>query len=208
MPTIVPEHIKIGPADIFYGVTPPAAFVPMTQVNGAPSSGDYIGMTEGPAVFTYTPSYSMEDAEQELTPVEAFVIAEAGTLEFSMKEYEANKLMEAIQNGLLATNAVSDPDTEAIHVGGRQETRNGPAGAGQQSIFLISPQVGLFGGSGAQLYSYLTLYRAINTGPFVASYDKKKGMLNKIVFTCLAEVTRPKGDKLFQLVREGSNPGT
>lgn len=203
---IKPENIKIGPADIWWGITLPATGDPMTHTEGEPPDGTYVGITEGPAVFTYTPTYSLEEAEQMLTPVEGFVIAETATLEFNLKEFAAEQLAQVMQNATLTSDNTGDPNTDLLEVGGNQYTHG--AGAGQRGFFLSSPQVGNFDGGGDQLFSYLTVYRVINTAPFVLNWDRKKGITYKCTFTALAAYTRPVGDRLFQLVRERADSGT
>jgi len=202
MPAVIdPTQIQIGPAEIWYGVTKPSVGNEMTHTNADPGSGTFIGLTEGPALFRYTPEYSLEEGEQVLSTVMAFVIGENAELELTLKESTADKLRQVMQNSALVVDNVPTVKTDMLTVGGHQQVQS--INTGERCVFLIAPRVGQFASAGTvQLYSYLTIYRCIVISPFEYGWDRKKGATYKATFHALSDQTRPKGDQLFQLIRE------
>jgi hypothetical protein len=198
------QNIHIGQLEIFIGGTPPTAGIdpndPTTSALNAMASGfsaptsggTYVGFTNGAANLAYKPTFYMVETEQAFAEVAVVPTGEEATLDFNALEVTYQNMARAFGQG--TTHVVTGPPVQnAIHVGSK------PTVATQ----VVAGYSRKRSGTG---YYIVTLYQGYSfnggTLPFVRREDTKI----PIQIRCLADLSRPIGDQLFQIVEYPANP--
>lgn len=200
-------NIHIGQGEVWIGGTPPAAgsdltdptagtpsaVNAMTTAYAAPTTGGvYVGFTNGPATLNYRPTYYNVVTEQAFAEVVTIPTNEEASLTFTMVETGYVNLATSI--GQSKTRVVAGPPAfDAIYVGSK-------------SVITTSVVAVLSRKRSGNGYYIGTLYQAYSMEG--ANFNMERRAESKIPVTmrCLADVTRPQGDQLFQLVAYAANP--
>lgn len=187
-----PAKIRLAPGRIYVGVTAPATGSRLLLTAGAPTTGVEVGLTEGEALYTFEVDYIEEMADQVLPAVAVFARGQSATLEFTMKEYVAANLMDAIQQGNLISNEGASPKYDLIQMGGQDYQ------VSLQSVVVVSE----IPNTSPQRYTLVMLYTAYQSEAFKARYTKDGSTVLKTTFKGIADTARNSPDMLAQLVVE------
>jgi hypothetical protein len=202
------QNIHIGQGEIWVGGTAPTAGTDLTDPNaGTPtvlntmatgftaptSGGTYVGFTNGQANLSYKPTYYMVETEQAFAEVAIVPTGEEATLRFTALEITYANIANAYGQAVTRVTTPGPPISNAVMVGSK-------ATVSTKVAVLCSRKRS---GTG---YYILTLYSAYSFAgaelPFVRREDTKIAT----ELRCLADLTRPIGDQLFQLVEYTANP--
>lgn len=187
-----PSKIRLAPGHIYIGSTPPATGSRLDLTAGAPSDGTEVGLTEGEALFTFEVDYIEEMADQVLPAVAVFARGESATLEFTMKEYVAANLVDALQQTNLIVDDGASPKYDLMQFGGQNYAVT------KQSVTVISE----IPNTSPQRYTLVMLYTAYQSESFKARYTKDGSTVLKTTFKGIADTARNNPDMLGQLVVE------
>lgn len=199
--------VHIGQGDVWIGGTAPAAGTdPTSPINGTPSAlnafttayaaptsgGTYVGFTNGPATLTYRPTFYGVTTEQAFADVITTPTAEEATLGFTMLESSYANLTNAFGQG---TGRVVGSGTlsNTLYLGGRPDTV-------VKVVTMLSRKRTGVG------YYVLTVYQGYNSEGVSINYEKRAETRIPVTIRALADVTRPQGDQLFQLVEYPVSP--
>ena len=200
-------NIHIGQGEVWVGGTAPTGGTDLTDptagtpsaVNAMASSyaaptsgGTYVGFTNGAASLNYKPTYYMVVTEQAFSEVVTIPTNEEASLAFTMVETSYANLQTAIGQGKART-VVGPPAYDAIYVGS----------ASVISTKVVSVLSRKRSGTG---YYLATLYSAYSMEGINLSLDRRAESKIPTTMRCLADVSRPQGDQLFQLVSYALNP--
>lgn len=201
------QNIQIGAMDLWMGGTPPAAGSDLTDPTaGTPSAlntaatgfanpsslGTYVGFTNGPANVAYRPTYYMVDTEQAFAEVAVVPTGEESTLSFNAQEITYRNLKNAFGQ---ATSLVvaGPPAANAIFVGSK------PTVPTQLAVGISRKQSGVG-------YFILSIYRGYSFAGATINFERRAESRIPTEIRSLADLTRPVGDQLFQLVEYPANP--
>ena len=207
MPTPTVANIQIGHMDLWLGGTPPTGGSDLTDPTaGTPSAfntaavgytaptsgGTYVGFTNGPATLAYRPTYYMVETEQAFAEVAVVPTGEESTLSFNAQEITLNNLKAAY--GQATSRVVAGPPAaNGIYVGSK------PTVATQLAVGISRKQ----SGTG---YFILSIYRAYSFAGASVNFERRAESRIPTELRALADLTRPVGDQLFQLVEYPANP--
>lgn len=195
--------IHIGQGDVWLGGTAPTGGTDMTDptssvVNSmtslfaAPASGGTaVGFTNGPATLTYKPTYYNVETEQAFAEVLVVPTAEECSVDFVMLEASYTNLNKAMGQATSAVNVTGGSNTN--FVGGKPTV----------TTFLLALCSRKRTATG---YYLLTIYQVYSMDGVALNFERRKETQNKVTMRALADVTRPTGDQLFQLVEFAANP--
>jgi hypothetical protein len=207
MPATV-ANIHIGQGEIWLGGTAPTAGTdPTDPTLGTPSAvnafttsyaaptsgGTYVGFTNGAATLTYKPTFYMVETEQAFAEVVTIPTNEEAGLAFTMLEAGYVNLATAMGQGTTRVVTPGPPAFDAIYVGSK-------AVISLKVTTLLSRKRS---GTG---YYVLTLYQAYSMEGANLNFERRVEQKIPTNMRCLADVTRPTGDQLFQLVAYAANP--
>jgi hypothetical protein len=199
--------IQIGHGDIWVGGTAPAGGSDLTDPNAgtpsalntaaslftAPSSGGtYVGFTNGPANLAYRPTYYMVETEQAFAEVAVVPTGEEASLTFNAQEVTYLNLKNAYGQATTRVT-VGPPASNAVFVGSKPTVS-------QQLAVLISRKRSGVG------YFILSLYQSYSFAGATTNFERRAETRIPTELRCLADLTRPVGDQLFQLVEYPANP--
>ena len=196
--------IHIGQGEVWFGGTAPAAggdpndpttssVNAMTTNFAAPvSGGAYVGFTNGPATLLYKPTFYNVETEQAFATVLVTPTAEEASLEFTMEEQSYTNLALGMSQATTSV-VVGPPQRNNIFVGSK-------ATMTFRVLTLLSRKRT---GTG---YYILTMYQTYSMDGATLNFERRKETQNKVVMHCLADLTRPTGDQLFQLAEYAANP--
>lgn len=186
----------IAQGEIFTGCTKPVAdFTKFTFTAGVPAGGASVGMTNGPAVFKYAPTYAGVNIEQTMGEVAPRIQKEAVTLSFTCAEDTAARIKLACTNGTLVNTpgATNVPTTDVLYVGGQI------LGSTPTCVVLVSKTGSfVYMGTTVGLYEWVGIYSAIVTDGYEVSFKLGETRMVKLTMTAYADVTRGAGDQFFQ----------
>jgi len=176
-------------------VTPPASAAPPTimpiSADGVPTSGDEVGYTTGPAMFTYKQTKTPIMTEQSLNPVDVYVTSEECALVFEAMERTFKTLQLAFDNVANAT-----PGTYDLFYGGDA--------TGLSSVYTTCVVLTSRRRLAPTKFEILVLYKAYSVEGIVLGYTRTKESTYKVTMTALIDTTRTVGDRLFQWRREAA----
>lgn len=190
-----PTKIRVAAGRLYANVTAPAAFTPLALTAGVPATGTEMGLTQGESVFTYEVTYDEELADQVLSPVAVFATQEQMQLEFTLLEYAAANLQDALQQVKLTSNEGTAPKTDTFTFGTTSPTG---AAVALQSIVLVSS----IPGTNPQRYTIVMLYQAYQQAPSVMRYTREGSTIMKCTFRAMPLMSRSDQDLLGQVVIE------
>lgn len=201
------QNIQIGHGDIWVGgtaptpgddLTDPTAGTPSalntaaTGYTGPTSGGTYVGFTNGPANLAYRPTYYMVETEQAFAEVAVVPTGEESTLSFNAQEVTLANLKVAY--GQAVSRVVAGPPVaNAIYVGSK------PTVSTQLAVLISRKQ----SGTG---YFIATIYRSYSFAGVTTNFERRAETRIPTELRALADLTRPEGDQLFQLVEYPANP--
>ena len=201
------SNIHIGQGEVWVGGTAPTAGSdPNDPTAGTPSAvnamttgyaaptagGTYVGFTNGAATLNYRPTYYMVETEQAFAEVVTIPTNEEASLAFNMLEVGYVNLATAIGQG--TTRVVAGPPAfDAIYVGSKSVLST-------KVVTLLSRKRS---GTG---YYIATLYQAYSMEGAAINFERRAEQRIPTTMRCLADVARPQGDQLFQLVAYAANP--
>jgi hypothetical protein len=190
-----PSQIQIGAARIWTGVTKPASGAPPTilpiNASGEPGSGDEVGYTTGPAVFSYKQVKNPIMAEQSLNPVDVYVTSEEGSLVFEAMERTYQTLKLAFDN----VSAVTDAGKDLFY---------GGDSTGLSSVFTTCCVLTSRRRLAPTKFEVLTLYKVYSVEGIQLAYTRTKESTYKVTMNALIDTTRDVGDRLFQWYRQSA----
>lgn len=200
-------NIHIGQGEVWVGGTAPTGGTDLTDPTaGTPSAvnamatgytaptsgGTYVGFTNGAATLNYRPTYYMVVTEQAFSEVVTIPTNEEASLAFTMVEASYANLANAI--GQAATRTVVGPPAfDAIYVGSKSVI----------TTAVVAVMSRKRSGTG---YYIATLYQAYSMEGIAMNLDRRAESRIPTTMRCLADVSRPQGDQLFQLVSYAANP--
>jgi hypothetical protein len=207
MPTPTVQNIHIGQGEIWVGGTAPTAGTDLTDPTaGTPSAlnamasgftaptsgGTYVGFTNGAATLTYKPTFYMVETEQAFAEVAIVPTGEEASLAFTVLELTYQNLKTAW--GQVTSRVVTGPPVQnALYVGSKATV----------PVNVVAMMSRKRSGVG---YYILTVYQGYSFEgsalPFVRREDTKVATTVR----CLADLTRPLSDQLFQFVEYPANP--
>lgn len=205
MPALVPSNIHIGRGEVWFGGTPPAGGIDLTDptssaVNymetaftGPHSGGTYGGATVAPATIVYKPTYYAVSVEQTLADVAVIPTAEETTVDLSLAELSAANIHTAWTQST-QKNQVSGTTYQAVFVGGKTALPSNPM------VAIFSPRRTGVG------YYIATVYETYSMDGAPFTFDRRKETFLKVMLRSLAAVDRPIGDQIFQVVAYDANP--
>lgn len=205
MATADATKIHIGQGEIFLGGTAPAAGADLndptsSSLNAATtawepvSGGTYVGFTNGPATLTYRPTFYMVETEQAFSEVVTSPTAEETTLAFTALQSTAANIQAGFSQATTETNAgPTPPANSAIFVGSKTAFTT-------QVVSLISRKRTAAG------YFILTIYKGYSAEGSALNFERRRETQVGITIRAQADLTRPVGDQLFQLVDYTANP--
>jgi len=184
-----PEALHIGPAEIYVGGTLPASGEAVSVTAGVPSTGGTnVGFTEGDALFKVAQNLVKVGAQQALGNVKVKKTFEEPSIEFEMKEIDLEKMINVMNGGVLTIDEVSTPNKTTI-------TGGGDAIVATKVITLVSEQDD--GG-----YLIACLYAGYVDSDTEIPFNKDKESTLKVKLSGLTLMSRAKGDRTHQLVRQ------
>lgn len=201
------QNIKIGQMDLWVGGTAPTAGSdPTDPTAGTPSAlnaaasgfanptslGTYVGFTNGPANLAYRPTYYMVETEQAFAEVAVVPTGEEASLTFNALEATYTNFKNAF--GQVYTRVVvGPPAANAVYVGSRATVpTNVVAGISRKQ-------------SGVG-YFIVTLYQGYSFAGATLNFERRADTKIPTELRTLADLSRPIGDQLFQLVEYAANP--
>lgn len=201
------QNIHIGAGDIWVGGTAPAAGTDLTDPTaGTPSvlntaasgftaptsGGTAIGFTNGPANLAYRPTFYMVETEQAFAEVDVVPTGEESTLSFNALEAVYTNFKNAF--GQATSRVVAGPPAaNAIYVGSKPVVP-------KNVVVLISRKKSAVG------YFILTIYQGYSFSGATLNFERRADTKIPTEVRSLADLTRPVGDQLFQLVEYPANP--
>lgn len=200
MPAV--EKIHIGAGNIWLGGTPPAGGVDLTDpttstlnsmasgYTAPTSAGDAVGFTNGPATLTYRPTYYMVETEQAFAEVITVPTSEETSVAFTALEATYRNIGVAMGQ---ATSDVNVGTSSALFVGGK------PTVDPELMVLMSRHRSGVG-------YFILSLYQAYSNDGVALNFERRRETQIQVTVRGLADVTRPEGDQLFQLVDYDDNP--
>jgi hypothetical protein len=207
MPAIDVTNIHIGPGDLFIGGTAPTAGTDPNDPSAATASalvaatsgfagvsttGDYVGATNGPATLTYRPTFYGVVTEQAYADVVTTPTAEEATLTFTALETTYQNIATAIGQGVSAV-VTGPPAANVIYVGSKAVLETQP-------VVLISRKRS---GTG---YKAACIYQGYSSEGSSVNWERRAESRLPMTIRALADLTRPIGDQLFQVVDYAANP--
>lgn len=199
-------NIHIGQGEVWLGGTAPAAGSdPTDPTAGTPSAlnsmatgfaaptsgGTYVGFTFGPATLTYRPTYYMVVTEQAFSEVVTIPTNEEASLAFTALEQTSSTIAAAWGQG--TTRTTTGPNAQAVYVGSKQVI----------TTKVVSMMSRKRSGNG---YYIVTMYTAYSADGATVSFERRAESRLPVTMRALADVSRPDGDQLFQLVAYDANP--
>lgn len=201
------SNIKIGQGDIWIGGTPPTAGTdPNDPTAGTPSAlntattgftaptsgGTYVGFTNGPATLNYRPTFYMVETEQAFAEVAVVPTGEETSLNYNAQEMTYQNLKTAF--GQATSRVVAGPPAaNAVYVGSKPTVATALA----VMISRKQSQVGYF---------ILSIYQGYSFAGASVPFERRAESRIPTEIRALADLTRPLGDQLFQLVEYPANP--
>lgn len=197
-------NIHIGQGEIWVGGTPPAGGSdPNDPTLGTPSAvasfntnyvapstgGVYVGFTNGAATLTYRPTFYMVETEQAMAEVVTIPTNEEATLAFTMLEANYTNIATAYGQGVTRVGA----GFQAVYVGSKSTVTT-------RVILMLSRKRT---GTG---YYLVTLYAGYSHDGAAMNFERRAEARIQTTARCLADVSRPVGDQLYQLVAYDANP--
>ena len=197
-------NIHIGQGELWVGGTPPAAgsdpndptagtpsvFNSMTTNYAAPTSGGTgVGFTNGAATLTYRPTYYMVETEQAFAEVVTIPTNEETSLAATLLEATYTNIATAWGQGTTRTTG----GAQGIYVGSKSVVST-------KVVVLHSRKRS---GTG---YYILTLYVSYSMEGAAVPFERRAEMRIPVTMRAQADLTRPIGDQLFQLVAYDANP--
>lgn len=204
MATPVVGNIHIGQGEVWLGGSAPAsgsdptdptagtpsALNTMTTAFAAPTSGGtYVGFTFGPATLTYRPTYYMVVTEQAFSEVVTIPTNEEASLAFTALEQTYTTIAAAWGQGTTRTTG----GAQAVYVGSKHVI----------STKVVTMMSRKRSGTG---YYIVTIYSAYTSDGATVSFERRAESRLPVTMRALADVSRPEGDQLFQLVAYDANP--
>lgn len=201
---ITVSNIHIGWGEVWTGGTPPAAGSdPLDPTAGTPavlntmitgytgptSGGAYAGATQAPATLTYKPTYYMVEIEQAMAEVVTIPTAEEAALAFTMVEATYLNIATAFGQGTTRTTG----GAQAIYVGSKEVL------ATKVVVLMSRKRTGVG-------YYILTIYSGYSMDGANLDFQRRQEQRLPVNMRALADVTRSKGDQLFQIVAYDANP--
>jgi hypothetical protein len=191
-----PNEIHVGPADIYMDVDAPATAVVeggeptwMPHLNGVPSSGVHVGATLGESTFTWVSEKTDILAEQVMGILDKFISQQNATLAFVAEERNYSLMKHTFDNIMSVNNA-----TRLGFTGGGGGSIIAPL---YTTIFLSSARRDIAGA-----YEILVAYKCISINAMPLTYSRTAPSTYAVMFQCLPDTTRTRGDQIFQLSRE------
>lgn len=200
------SNIQLGAGEVWTGGTAPAAgsdpndptagtpsvLNAMTTNFAAPvSGGTYVGATQAPATVTYRPTYYMVSIEQAMAEVVAVPTAEEASLAATLVEMSAPNIANAW--GQATSRTVVSPASQGLYVGSKSVLAT-------KVVVLMARKRS---GTG---YYITTLYQAYSAEGATVDFNRRTESRLQMNLRALADVARPSGDQLFQLVAYDANP--
>lgn len=202
------QNIQMGAGNIWVGGTAPTAGTDPTDptagtpsalnaaadsaFSGPTSGGTYVGFTNGASNMAYRPTYYMVETEQAFAEVAVVPTGEEATLSFTALELTYLNIKNAF--GQVVTRVVAGPPAaNVVYVGSRPTV---PVNV----VTLIARKKSLVG------YFILTIYTGYSFSGATFNFERRADTKIPTEIRCLADLTRPEGDQLFQIVEYPANP--
>ena len=207
MPAFDSTKIHIGQGDLFVGGTAPTAGTdPTDPTAGTPSAlvtattgfagvsttGDYVGATNGPATFTYRPTFYQVMTEQAFSEVITVPTAEETSLAFNALESTYENIHTAL--GQTVTRVVGTGVLSNTNYGGGLPT------------VPVAPVVLLSRKRSGTGYWIVCIYQGYSAEGAALNFERRAETRIPVTIRALADGNRPLGDQLFQVVEYAANP--
>jgi hypothetical protein len=199
--------VHIGAGDIFIGGTAPVAGTdPSDPTLGTPTAlvtadadfdgvsttGTGVGSTNGPATFTYRPTFYQVMNEQAFAEIATVPTAEEASLAFGVQELTYQNIHSTL--GQTVTRVVGTGVLANVNYGGGLATV--PVAT---AVLLSRKRTGVG-------YYVVCLYQAYSADGGAANFERRAETRLAVTLRALADGTRPVGDQLFQFVEYPANP--
>jgi hypothetical protein len=201
------QNIHIGQGEIWVGGTAPTGGTDLTDPNagtptalntmatgftGPTSGGTYVGFTNGAATFSYKPTFYLVETEQAFAEVAIVPTAEEASLKFTALEVTYTNLATVL--GQVTTRVTVGPPASSAIFGGSKSV------VPTKVAVLMSRKKSGIG------YYILTLYSAYSFAGGDVPFARREDSKIATELRCLADLTRPVADQLFQFVDYPANP--
>lgn len=201
------QNIHIGQGEIWVGGTAPLGGSDLTDPNaGTPtalnsmltgftaptSGGTYVGFTNGAATFSYKPTFYLVETEQAFAEVAIVPTNEEASLKFTALEVTYQNLA-TVYGQVVSRVTVGPPASNAIF-------------GGSKSVVTTKPAVLMSRKKSGVGYYLLTLYNAYSFAGGDVPFARREDTKIATELRCLADITRPDADQMFQFVDYPANP--
>ena len=192
------RNIIMGPARIYIGGTAPTAPAGLTPLkvntSGVPSTGGTeVGLTSGPAVFTFKQDMKKIMSQQGMAPVAVVPVSEESSLKFSVLEVDLSRLTDLMNGSQFTADSSSTPLSERLTAGGSISLTT-------KVVTLVAEQQDQT--TGTKLYHAICLYKAYNEAETAITFDRENETVIEVTMSALADTTRVTKDQVFQYFRQ------